>query len=59
MISGVLAGQDFDVEMFGDDSLSKRPMDRVTIPLRQMGVEVSGQTDSDLPTIENARQQVP
>lgn len=52
LISGVLAGQDFDVEMFGDDSLSKRPMDRVTIPLRQMGVEVSGQTDSDLPPLK-------
>ena len=52
LISGVLAGQDFDVEMFGDDSLSKRPMDRVTIPLRQMGVEVSGQTDCDLPPLK-------
>ena len=52
LISGVLAGQDFDVEMFGDDSLSKRPMDRVTIPLRQMGVEVSGQTDHDLPPLK-------
>ena len=52
LISGVLAGQDFDVEMFGDDSLSKRPMDRVTIPLRQMGVEVSGQTDRDLPSLK-------
>ena len=52
LISGVLAGQDFDVEMFGDDSLSKRPMDRVTIPLRQMGVEVSGQTDRDLPPLK-------
>lgn len=52
LISGVLAGQDFDVEMFGDDSLSKRPMDRVTIPLRQMGVDVSGQTDSDLPPLK-------
>ena len=51
LISGVLAGQDFDVEMFGDDSLSKRPMDRVAIPLRQMGVEVSGQTDRDLPPL--------
>ncbi len=37
LISGVLAGQDFAVEMFGDDSLSKRPMDRITVPLRQMG----------------------
>ena len=51
LISGVLAGQDFTVEMFGDDSLSKRPMDRVTIPLHQMGVEVSGQTERDLPPL--------
>ncbi|MBM7636769.1 3-phosphoshikimate 1-carboxyvinyltransferase [Streptococcus saliviloxodontae] len=52
LISGVLAGQDFEVEMFGDDSLSKRPMDRVTIPLKEMGVEVSGQTDRDLPPLK-------
>lgn len=52
LISGVLAGQDFEVEMFGDDSLSKRPMDRVTIPLRQMGVEISGQTERDLPPLK-------
>lgn len=51
LISGVLAGQDFEVEMFGDDSLSKRPMDRVTIPLKQMGAEVSGQTERDLPPL--------
>ena len=35
LISGVLAGADFEVEMFGDDSLSKRPMDRVTRPLKK------------------------
>ncbi|WP_170237505.1 3-phosphoshikimate 1-carboxyvinyltransferase [Streptococcus hyovaginalis] len=51
LISGVLAGQDFEVTMFGDDSLSKRPMDRVTVPLSQMGVTVSGQTDLDLPPL--------
>lgn len=51
LISGLLAGQDFKVEMFGDDSLSKRPMDRVTIPLRQMGASISGQTDRDLPPL--------
>ena len=51
LISGVLAGQDFEVEMFGDDSLSKRPMDRITIPLRQMGVDISGQTERDLPPL--------
>jgi 3-phosphoshikimate 1-carboxyvinyltransferase len=52
LISGVLAGQPFSAEMFGDDSLSKRPMDRVTIPLRQMGVDISGQTDRDLPPLK-------
>lgn len=52
LISGVLAGQDFDVVMFGDDSLSKRPMDRVTQPLSQMGVEVSGQTDRHFPPLK-------
>ncbi|MDO5078504.1 MAG: 3-phosphoshikimate 1-carboxyvinyltransferase [Streptococcus minor] len=52
LISGVLAGQDFEVEMFGDDSLSKRPMDRVTIPLSQMGVEVSGLTERHLPPLK-------
>lgn len=52
LISGLLAGQDFAVEMFGDDSLSKRPMDRVTTPLRQMGAEIAGQTERDLPPLK-------
>ena len=51
LISGVLAGADFEVEMFGDDSLSKRPMDRVTLPLKEMGVSISGQTERDLPPL--------
>ena len=52
LISGVLAGQPFSAELFGDDSLSKRPMDRVTIPLREMGVSVSGETDRDFPPLK-------
>ena len=51
LISGVLAGQDFSVTMVGDDSLSKRPMDRVAIPLRQMGVEMAGQGERDCPPL--------
>ena len=51
LISGVLAGADFAVEMFGDDSLSKRPMDRVTLPLKKMGVSISGKTERDLPPL--------
>ena len=51
LISGVLAGQDFSVTMVGDDSLSKRPMDRVAIPLRQMGVDIAGQGERDCPPL--------
>ena len=51
LISGVLASADFEVEMFGDDSLSKRPMDRVTLPLKKMGVTISGQTERDSPPL--------
>ena len=51
LISGVLAGQDFAVTMVGDDSLSKRPMDRLAIPLRQIGVEIAGQGERDCPPL--------
>lgn len=43
LLSGILAGQDFTTEMFGDASLSKRPMKRVADPLRLMGAQVEGQ----------------
>lgn len=45
LLSGILAGQDFTTEMFGDASLSKRPMKRVADPLRLMGAKVEGQGD--------------
>lgn len=51
LIAGILAGQDFEVRMVGDDSLSKRPMDRITTPLRQMGVTITGETERDLPPL--------
>jgi 3-phosphoshikimate 1-carboxyvinyltransferase len=40
LLAGLLAGQAFDVVMTGDDSLSRRPMRRVTEPLRQMGARI-------------------
>ena len=51
LIAGVLAGQNFSAQMVGDDSLSMRPMDRISLPLRQMGVEIAGQTERDLPPL--------
>lgn len=42
MMSGILAGQDFECQLRGDESLSRRPMGRVIMPLRQMGADISG-----------------
>jgi 3-phosphoshikimate 1-carboxyvinyltransferase len=43
LMSGILAAQDFDCELIGDESLSKRPMGRVINPLTEMGASI----DSD------------
>lgn len=40
LLSGILAGQTFDSELTGDVSLSKRPMNRVANPLREMGADI-------------------
>ena len=40
LLSGLLSGQSFDVVLTGDPSLSKRPMKRVTDPLRSMGARI-------------------
>lgn len=37
LLSGLLTGQAFDTQLTGDESLSKRPMNRVAEPLRSMG----------------------
>ena len=40
LFSGLLAGQAFDSELTGDESLTKRPMGRVADPLRLMGATI-------------------
>jgi len=40
LMAGLLAAQSFDSELTGDSSLLKRPMERVSRPLNQMGAEV-------------------
>jgi 3-phosphoshikimate 1-carboxyvinyltransferase len=37
LLAGLLAAQDFVSELHGDESLARRPMDRVVVPLREMG----------------------
>ena len=37
LLAGLLAGQPFETTLVGDESLSRRPMDRVALPLARMG----------------------
>src|SRR5699024_7054531 len=37
LLTGLFAGQPFDITLTGDESLSRRPMDRICDPLAQMG----------------------
>jgi 3-phosphoshikimate 1-carboxyvinyltransferase len=43
MLSGIVAGQKFSSEMIGDESLSRRPMERIITPLTAMGAEIASQ----------------
>ena len=43
MLSGIMAGQKFTCEMVGDQSLSRRPMERVIRPLSAMGAQIASQ----------------
>ena len=43
LLCGLLAGQRFRTTLFGDESLSKRPMRRVIEPLARMGATITGQ----------------
>jgi 3-phosphoshikimate 1-carboxyvinyltransferase len=40
LLPGILAGQEGRFELVGDESLSRRPLERVAEPLRQMGAGV-------------------
>ncbi|MBB3227056.1 3-phosphoshikimate 1-carboxyvinyltransferase [Luteibacter sp. Sphag1AF] len=49
LLAGLLAGQAFDSTLVGDESLSKRPMRRVTDPLAAMGATI--ETQDGLPPL--------
>lgn len=42
ILPGVLAGQNFNTVLTGDESLSQRPMRRIIEPLSMMGAEITG-----------------
>jgi len=43
MLSGIVAAQKFASQMIGDESLSRRPMQRVIAPLTAMGAQIASQ----------------
>lgn len=47
LLAGLFSGFPFKIKMIGDESLSKRPMNRVMLPLRQMGASISGSEGSE------------
>jgi 3-phosphoshikimate 1-carboxyvinyltransferase len=42
LLTGILAGQPFRSTLTGDESIRRRPMDRIAAPLRRMGARISG-----------------
>ena len=51
LLSGLIAGQSFSATLIGDESLSKRPMERVAKPLRLMGAAVETQEGGRPPLV--------
>ena len=49
MLSGILAGQGFTSELMGDESLSRRPMARIIVPLKAMGAKIAAEKDGRPP----------
>ena len=49
LLAGVLCGQAFASELVGDDSLSRRPMQRIVEPLRRMGANIRADSDGTPP----------
>ncbi len=51
LLTGLLAGQPFETRLVGDASLSRRPMDRVLAPLRQMGARIVAEGPNESPPL--------
>lgn len=60
LMMGVVAGHPISATFIGDESLSRRPMRRITGPLSQMGARFAGPEDGTLPiTVEGAAPPLP
>lgn len=52
LLAGLLASKPFETTLTGDESLSKRPMNRIATPLEQMGARIKGQGDRCTPPLK-------
>jgi len=55
LLAGLLAGQSGSFELTGDDSLRRRPMDRIADPLKSMGARVETEDGKPPLRIEGGR----
>lgn len=51
LMMGILAGNEFESTLIGDESIAKRPMKRVTDPLRMMGCNIIGKDNANFTPI--------
>ena len=51
LMMGILAGRPFHSVIVGDESIAKRPMRRVTNPLRKLGANITGREDANFTPI--------
>lgn len=51
LMTGILAGTNFQTTLFGDEYLNRRPMQRVMAPLNQMGAHLVGFENTQYPPI--------
>ncbi|WP_148549732.1 3-phosphoshikimate 1-carboxyvinyltransferase [Paraclostridium bifermentans] len=51
LMMGIIAGNEFESTVIGDESIGKRPMKRVTDPLRLMGCSIKGNDDANFTPI--------
>ncbi len=56
LMAGLLSGQPFDSRLIGDESLSARPMRRITDPLNQMGASIDTSPSGTAPLVISGNQ---
>ena len=58
LMAGILSGQQFSSTLIGDQSLSKRPMQRIQKPLQEMGANVASEKNYTPPLLIQAVSQL-